>query len=289
MSNTAHLLDRYGKHPEVVRLSQYLNTPQVARAQLAGLTGAQEAFVLAATAPDRLHLYVANTKEEAAYRLNDLAGMVGDAAVLFFPDSFKRPAYFDDLNSSHILQRSELVNKVSQGNNVLRFVVTYPEALFEKVVRPEVLAQNRIDISKGNKLDLDFIIEVLVEYGADLLFAIHHFDDAHLEFQGVALEERGYVDAPFGEFLAVEVNGLHTAAGGPYAEMASAAGVVEFHQHGFADFFQAALRGVLVYPEVFHQHARIGGDAHHAFGFHEQGHGVGDAVEEVAGFVLRGR
>ena len=165
MSNTAHLLDRYGKHPEVVRLSQHLNTQQGPRAQLTGLTGAQEAFVLAATAPDRLHLYIANTKEEAAYRLNDLAGLVGDAAVLFFPDSFKRPAYFDDLNSSHILQRSELVNKVSQGNDILRFVVTYPEALFEKVVRPEVLAQNRIDISKGNKLDLDFIIEVLVEYG----------------------------------------------------------------------------------------------------------------------------
>lgn len=44
-------------------------------------------------------------------------------------------------------------------------IITYPEALFEKVVSPEVLAQSRIEIAIGEKLDVDFVIQVLVEYG----------------------------------------------------------------------------------------------------------------------------
>ena len=59
------------------------------------------------------HLFVANSKEEAAYRFNDLEGLLSGRPVYFFPDSFKRPAYFDDLNPTHVLQRSEVINKIT--------------------------------------------------------------------------------------------------------------------------------------------------------------------------------
>lgn len=170
MSNIGHLLERYREHPSVVHLLQALQEPN-ARVHLSGLTGAQGAFALAgslsAGATVRTALFIAESKEEAAYLLNDLQGILGDGPVYFFPDSFKRPAFFDDLNPTQILQRSEVVNQVSArapaaGGAV---VVTYPEALFEKVVSPEVLAQSRIDIAAGEKLDVDFAIQVLVEYG----------------------------------------------------------------------------------------------------------------------------
>lgn len=181
MSNIRHLLDRYREHASVVQLLQALqqsgsqaDTGHAARVQLTGLKGAQTAFVLAATA-DTLHstaLYIAESKEEAAYLLNDLQSILGELSVHFFPDSFKRPAFFDDINPTQVLQRSEVVNKVSMGNPAAGsppggggVVVTYPEALFEKVVSPEVLAQSRIDIGKGETLDIDFVIQVLVEYG----------------------------------------------------------------------------------------------------------------------------
>lgn len=110
-------------------------------------------------------LYIAESKEEAAYLLNDLQGILGEQLVFFFPDSFKRPAFFDDLNHTQVLQRSETVNRLSQRNPGPAVVVSYPEALFEKVVSPEVLAQNRIEVNKGETLDVDFVVQVLVEYG----------------------------------------------------------------------------------------------------------------------------
>lgn len=178
VSNIRHLLDRYREHASVVQLLQALQQPGspadsglAARIQLSGLKGAQTAFALAATVDGRplTALYIAESKEEAAYLLNDLQGILGEQSVHFFPDSFKRPAFFDDINPTQVLQRSEVVNKVSLQNQAApeggKVVVTYPEALFEKVVSPEVLAQSRIDINKGETLDIDFVIQVLVEYG----------------------------------------------------------------------------------------------------------------------------
>lgn len=176
MSNLAHLLAAFRNHPAVKNITEVLGRqPSAARIQIRGLAGAQESFVIAASVENlpktggAFHLLIANSKEEAAYRFNDLEGLLPGKAVHFFPDSFKRPAYFDDLNATQVLQRSELVSKITTaaapGGTDALVIVSYPEALFEKVVKPEVLAQSRIEVQKGEKLDADWVMEVLVEYG----------------------------------------------------------------------------------------------------------------------------
>jgi transcription-repair coupling factor (superfamily II helicase) len=153
----------------VLSLADALGKDKKAAVQLTGLRGAQTAFVMAALMrlmPEKNHLFIAESKENAAYRLNDLEGLT-EGNAYFFPDSFKRPAFFDDLNPNQMLQRSELVSKLTGGGTLAtgKAIFSYPEALFEKVVKPEVLNQSRIDVKKGEKLDLDFVIQVLVEYG----------------------------------------------------------------------------------------------------------------------------
>jgi len=172
MSNLRYVLDRYRKHPSVIQVTAHLGTSsaQPSNIRLSGLMGAQESFVLAATSlelPDpTTHLLIATGKEEAAYRYNDLQGLLGDQQVCFFPDSFKSPAVFDHLNVTQMLQRSEVVHKMSISD-APPIVVTYPEALFEKVVRPEILLKNRMEVTKGEKLDVDWMIEILIEYSFD--------------------------------------------------------------------------------------------------------------------------
>lgn len=180
MSNLSHLTAAYRKHPVVQQLVQRITKAETGNpVKIGGLVGAQESFVVASTflgAGRPFHLFVANSKEEAAYRHNDLEGLLPGQTVFFFPDSFKRPAFFDDLNPTQMLQRSELVSKITHPaaeSDKTAIIVTYPEALFEKVVKPEVLNQSRIEVKKGEKLDADFVISVLVEYGferADFVF-----------------------------------------------------------------------------------------------------------------------
>lgn len=165
-SNIGYLLQKYRQSPQVQNLTAALSEPQ-ARVRLEGLKGTQRAFVLAATAENMSALQVAvcETKEEAAYLFNDLTGMLGESRAWFFPDSFKRPTFFDALNPTQVLQRSETVNKLTSARGNGHVLITYPEAIFERVVKPAVLKQDRIQVAIGESLDVDTSIEILVGYG----------------------------------------------------------------------------------------------------------------------------
>lgn len=166
-NNLNRLQERYREDKRTRQINAALASETPARLQLSGLVGAQIAFVMAASyqqAP-RNHLFIANDKEAAAYLQNNLANLLSEKAVRFFPDSFKRPMHFEALNNTNVLQRTETINQIVNAKSEGTLTVTYPEALFEQVVSPEVLNQRRIDIQKGEELDVDFLIEVLVEYG----------------------------------------------------------------------------------------------------------------------------
>ncbi len=168
VSNLDRILALYRDDQRTQKLVEALrskSTPTVV--QLNGLAGAQEAFVLAGAylADPRPQLFIAIDKEEAAYMQNDLSGLLEKKPVRFFPDSFKRPMYFEELNTTNVLERTEAINKISSPTGSPEILVTYPEALFEKVVAPAELEKTRIEIQPGQKLDVDFTIEMLVEYG----------------------------------------------------------------------------------------------------------------------------
>lgn len=166
MENLQKLLELFLKDQRVAQLVS-LSQQSTSNILLKGIVGAQESFVLKGLYDNqaRTILCIATDKEQAAYLQNDLASIFQDKNVYFFPDSFKRPAIFEELDNNQITTRTEIINKLSSFPERKQILVSYPEALFEKVVSPEVLKQTRIDIKKGEDLDIDTIIELLVEYG----------------------------------------------------------------------------------------------------------------------------
>lgn len=139
---------------------------EVSHLHLKGLIGSATAFIangILKNFPVN-QLFILNDKEEAAYFLNDLQHIVDKENVLFFPNSYKTPYQVEEIDNSNILLRAETLNtlsKKSTGN----FIVTYPEALSEKVVTKKTLENNTLKINVGDQLSLDFITEVLYEYG----------------------------------------------------------------------------------------------------------------------------
>jgi transcription-repair coupling factor (superfamily II helicase) len=161
-----HLQDKRVR--ELAHQIGYAATPPVLQVQ--GLFGSQEAFVWYALQQitKRSLLIVAIDKEAAAHVANDLETILEiKDGVLFLPDSFAQPLRFDKINRSQLLQRTETVSKLSTAPKIPKIVVTYPEALFEKIVAPEVLQRASINIKKGEQLDLSFLAETLREYGFD--------------------------------------------------------------------------------------------------------------------------
>lgn len=109
-------------------------------------------------------LFILNDKEEAAYFYNDLQRIVGDEKVLFFPSSYRRPYQIEDTDNSNILLRAEVLSALAKKSST-KCVVTYPDALSEKVVTKRNLEKNTTRINVGDELSIDFINEVLYEYG----------------------------------------------------------------------------------------------------------------------------
>ena len=102
-------------------------------------------------------------KEEASYFYDDLVTFDIKPPVLFFPSSYKRAVQYEKIEQENIILRTEVLNKLKELRKLV--VVTYPEVLAEKVISGEGLDSHTFRIKKGDKLSIEFINDVLYEYG----------------------------------------------------------------------------------------------------------------------------
>ena len=135
------------------------------KTHLKGLLGSSLSFVVANAFKqvELPFLLILNDKEEAAYYLNDLEQLIGEKNVLFYPGSYRRPYQIEETDNANVLLRAEVLNRInSQKKPVV--IVTYPDALFERVVTRKELDKSTLKIQLGDNLSLDFLNEVLFEY-----------------------------------------------------------------------------------------------------------------------------
>jgi transcription-repair coupling factor (superfamily II helicase) len=133
------------------------------------LNGSAPAFVLQAIFTHEKtnqwnHIVVLNDAEEAAYFFNSIESVTEAMDLFYFPSSFKTPHNFNLLNPSHVMLRTEALTKISMGGNK-KIIVTYPEALFEKVILPKTLQNNIIQIKTNDSIDLNAMMQQFIDYG----------------------------------------------------------------------------------------------------------------------------
>ncbi|MDX1686315.1 MAG: transcription-repair coupling factor, partial [Saprospiraceae bacterium] len=167
VENLKRLLEAYASDSRVSAIQKAVNPTERQNLLLKGLVGAQKAFVLSGLklSTERPIVFIANDKESAAYLYTSLSSLNGPNSTLFFPDSFRRPKLYEEIDQNNVLTRTEAINKASSDSERPYHLVTYPEAVFERVVSAEVLAQSRIDVRAGESLDVDTVIELLVQFG----------------------------------------------------------------------------------------------------------------------------
>lgn len=163
MSKT-NILQKFGKSPQQRDLREALSFSEN-KIHLKGLVGSALSFVIANAFRDaeKPFLFVLNDKEEAAYYLNDLEQLIGEENVLFYPGSYRRPYEIEETDNANVLLRAEVLNRINSRRKPV-IIVTYPDALFEKVVTRKELNKYTFKIKVGEELSPDFINEVLFEY-----------------------------------------------------------------------------------------------------------------------------
>ncbi len=166
MSN-ATIAQTFAKSLQQQELGDFISSSQnnLTKIQLKGLVGSSLSYVLsnAFSTAERPFLLIFNDKEEAAYYLNDLEQLMGDKNVLFYPGSYRRPYELEETDNANVLLRAEVLNRINSRKKPA-LIVTYPDALFEKVVTRKELEKSTLKIAVGDQLSLDFVNEVLFEY-----------------------------------------------------------------------------------------------------------------------------
>jgi len=159
----------YAGDERVSKLAETLTNSNSQRIHLNALTGAMDSFVLSGLIEHnhRVHLVICVDKESAAYTFNTIKNILPGTYTHFLPDSFKRPLQFDTLSTNQILQRTEAINDLIKETDRPKIIVTYPEAVLEKVISPKVLNDRKISIRRDQIVDLDDLIEKLVDVGFD--------------------------------------------------------------------------------------------------------------------------
>lgn len=147
-------------------IAERIRPNETTRLRLKGLVGSLDAVVAAATYQinKQTNIFVLHDKEEAAYFHNDLQNLMGEKEVLLFPTSYKRPYQFDETENANILMRAEILNRINHKASIGELIVTYPEALTEKVINKKSLSSNTFTAKVGEALDVEFLTELLQTY-----------------------------------------------------------------------------------------------------------------------------
>jgi len=161
----ADLLSHYSDHPLVDALASAAASQQT---QAIGYrtAGSSHTALLAAAAYLRTgttQLIIAESKEQAAYLQNDLEKLLGKTPCYFYPASYRRPYEVEQTDNANVLLRAEVLNHLSSRRKA-PLVITFTEALFEKVVTKKELETNTLKLHVGEKISIDFLNETLFEY-----------------------------------------------------------------------------------------------------------------------------
>ena len=163
--NTKDLLQKYLSARAVKKLTELLTTRSDRKYRLVNNAGSVTSLIVGAMRITRpgLRVVVLNDREEAAYFYNDILALADEKQIAFLPSSYRRMIKEEEKDNDSVLVRTEVLNNIRNGE--VDTLITYPEALAEKVVDREVLSRMSMVVNQGDALSISFVENLLVEYG----------------------------------------------------------------------------------------------------------------------------
>jgi transcription-repair coupling factor (superfamily II helicase) len=141
--------------------------------QVCGLPGSSPAVILYHLRQNsgKTMIVIMPDKESALHMMNDLEMLFDDAGkdpadknILFFPPTYNNP--FDFIHADHLnlLYRSTVLHRISTKKSPA-FIVCCPESFIEPVMQKDEISQLSFEISIGEMVSMDFMIELFETYG----------------------------------------------------------------------------------------------------------------------------
>ena len=164
-------MEFYSRSKKIEQLFVEINKPGC-RVRIKGMSGSLPPVVgslFSTSSPNVVNLFITANKEQAFYFMNDMEMLLGESEkdlsekkVLLFPTSYRKPYQTENVDNANVLLRSEVVKRISTHQYPI--IITYPEALSEKVVSSKTLVSNTVQLSVNGVMSIDTLIDTLMEY-----------------------------------------------------------------------------------------------------------------------------
>ena len=166
------LLRQLLTHPQVKSLADVCCKESAKRIFVGGLCASSAPLYFSSLALGKKKqppfLFVLNDMDEAGYFYHDMVQMLGEESVLFFPSSYRRAIKYNQKDAANAILRTEVLSRLSSyaGNDAQPlYIVSYPEALAEKVVSKNELSENMVRIAVGAVVDVTELEKRFFELG----------------------------------------------------------------------------------------------------------------------------
>ena len=155
----------YASHPNTLGLAKQLENSSVRTIFLGGLHASASPLFFSSFLNNLSHsvVFVLGDAEEAGYFYHDLVQINGDEHVLFFPSSYRRAIKYGQKDAGNEILRTEVLSRLQKGDALC--VVTYPDALAEKVVSGKELSTHTLKLEVGQHISVEVIMDKLSELG----------------------------------------------------------------------------------------------------------------------------
>ena len=201
----------YAAHPNVEGMSRLLENPSVRHLYCGGLCASAASLFSSVLVERRMapFVFILGDLEEAGYFYHDLTQILGAGRVLFFPSSFRRAIKYGQRDAANEILRTEVLSRLQKKEEDF-CVVTYPDALAEKVVSRQELDEKTLKLNAGERVDMGFITEVLRSYGFE--YADYVYEPGQYAVRGSIIDVFSFSsEFPFRiDFFGDEVESIRT-------------------------------------------------------------------------------
>ena len=161
----SELQNVYASHPNSKVMASVLKDGSAKTIYLGGVHASCVSLFFSAFIKENpsVYVFVLNDSEEAGYFYHDMVQANGDTDILFFPSSYRRAIKYGQKDAANEILRTEVLSRLEKKDNVA--VVTYPEALAEKVVSKKLLTDKTVSLKVGQNVETDAIAAQLVSLG----------------------------------------------------------------------------------------------------------------------------
>ncbi len=201
----------YTKHPRLEALQYAIEKKEIKSIYIKGLSASSFSILASILIEKDTHpyLFILDDLEEAGYFYQDIKQILGEGRVLFYPSSYKRAIKYGQKDTPSEVLRTEVLSQLQKDKERL-FIVTYPEALAEKVISKEKLNRNLIKLEVGQSTDFVALREQLYDYGFE--YTDYVYEPGQFAIRGSIIDVFSYSsEIPFRiDFFGNEIDSIRT-------------------------------------------------------------------------------